>query len=117
MKYRLFPSEAEAIAAEAKASDNVRRLARIVAPKRVADDGALLGINAATWQVEPLAGKTQRWAIPSQVATGWVIPVPSEDEIAPVPLSVFLLGVGGEEIDLIAPPLPSPDPTLQELAR
>ncbi len=104
MKYRLFPTESEAIAAEARASDNVRRFARMVAPERVAEDGALLGVNAATWRVEPLAGRTERWAVPSQVTSGWVMPLPLEEEIAPVPLSVFLMGVGGEEIDLPPPP-------------
>lgn len=103
--FLLFPSEAEAVTAEARATNNVREAVRVVAPHRIADDGSILGVDAASWQVQPAAQRTERWAIPSEAeGGGWVMPLPLPEQIAPVPLEVFLVGVGGQEIDI--PPQP-----------
>lgn len=62
MKYRVFNTEAEAIAAEAQIS---------------ADMGySKPGVNAATHEVVPDA-LTVRWAVPQQITDGrWVFPSP-----------------------------------------
>lgn len=109
MPWLLFSTEAEAAEAEAKASDNVRRFVRIVAPERIAEDGSILGIDAASWQPQPAAARTERWAIPEHAATGWAMPMPTPEQIAPVPLGVFLMGVGGEEVESL-PQLEGPTP-------
>lgn len=101
--FLLFPSQAEAIAAEARASDNVRRAIASIAPQRLAPDGTIYGINASTWAIEPAAQRTERWAVPAEAAGGWVMPVPDPAEIAPIPVSVFLAGVGGQEIETLPP--------------
>lgn len=99
MSYLLFATEAEAIAAEARACDNVRRAIAVIAPERLAPDGSIYGINAKTWAIEPAAQRTERWAIPEEVQSGWVMKIPEEQEISPIPLTVFLSGVGGMEIE------------------
>ena len=106
-RFLLFATEAEAIAAEARATDNVRRAIASIAPERLAPDGSIYGINAATWAIEPAAQRTERWAIPAAAAGGWVMPLPGPGEIAPIPVTVFLAGVGGQEVEI---PLPEPAP-------
>jgi len=108
MSWLLFQTEAEATEAEAKASENVRRFVRVVAPERIAEDGSIIGIDAANWQPQPAAARTERWAVPEPVATGWVMPLPEPEHIAPIPLSVFLLGLGGEQVDSIPPQAEEP---------
>ena len=63
MPYRVFNTEAEAIAAEAQVA---------------ADIGCIkVGVNAKTGQPAPEAQATERWAIPQQIADGrWVFPSP-----------------------------------------
>lgn len=106
-RFLLFFTEAEAIAAEARASDNVRRVIAAIAPERLAPGGSIYGISAATWAIEPAAQRTERWAIPAEAAGGWVMPLPAPEQIAPVPLGAFLAGVGGQEIDM-GPQEPAP---------
>lgn len=66
MKYRVFNTEAEAIAAEAAIS-KAMGLARV-------------GVNAKTGLPAPEAQATERWAIPQQITDGrWVFPS-SDDE-------------------------------------
>ena len=61
MKYRVFATETEAIAAEAQVA---------------ADIGCIkVGVNAKTGLPAPEAQATERWAIPQQIADGrWVFP-------------------------------------------
>jgi len=99
MAWLFFETEEAAAAAEAKATANVRRYVRSVAPERLADDGSIIGVDAATWQPQPTAARTQRWALPDQVESGWLLPVPTPEHIAPVPVSVFMMGVGGVEVE------------------
>lgn len=108
MSYLLFASRSEAIAAEARACDNVRRAIAVIAPERLAPDGSIYGISAATWAIQPTAQRTERWAIPEEAAGGWVMRVPDGPEIAPIPLAVFLAGVGGQEVDTLPT---EPDPS------
>ena len=63
MKYRVFDTEAEAIAAEAQVA---------------ADIGCIkVGVNAKTGLPAPEAQVTERWAIPQQITDGrWVFPSP-----------------------------------------
>jgi hypothetical protein len=63
MKYHVFNTEQEAIAAEAQIA---------------ADIGcSIIGTNAKTGLPEPDKQQTTRWAIPHQIADGrWVFPSP-----------------------------------------
>ena len=65
MKYRIFTTEAEAIAAEAQVA---------------ADIGCIkVGTNAKTGQPAPDAQVTERWATPQQIVDGrWVFPSPDD---------------------------------------
>ena len=61
--YLYFASEAEALTAEAA-----------IAAEIGCD---IVGVNAATGQLDPAAQKTVRWAIPMQAESGqWAIPAP-----------------------------------------
>lgn len=65
--YLYFATEAEALAAEAA-----------IAAEIGCD---IVGVNAATGQLDPAAQKTVRWAIPMQAESGqWVIPAPPKKE-------------------------------------
>jgi hypothetical protein len=71
MKYLVFDTEAEALAAEAQIS------ARMGYSKP--------GVNAATGEVRPDV-VTVRWAIPQQIADGrWVFPSPDDEGVEPSP--------------------------------
>ena len=61
MKYRIFTTEAEAVAAEAQVA---------------LDIGCIkIGVNAKTGLPAPDAQATERWAIPQQITDGrWVFP-------------------------------------------
>ena len=65
MKYRVFDTEAEAIAAEAQVAAAIGCIK--------------VGINAKTGLPAPEAQATTRWAIPQQIADGrWVFPSPDD---------------------------------------
>ena len=68
MKYRIFDTEQEAIAAEAQVA---------------AEIGCVkVGVNAKTGLPAPDAQVTERWAIPQQIADGrWVFPSPDEEGV------------------------------------
>lgn len=67
MKYLVFQTEAESIAAEAAIS--------------VSMGYAKPGINAATGEIVPNV-LTVRWAIPQQILDGrWVIPSPDDEGV------------------------------------
>lgn len=69
MKYRVFNTEAEAIAAEAAIS--------------AAMGYSKPGVNAATGEVQPDV-LTVRWAIPQQIMDGrWVFPSPDDVGVEP----------------------------------
>ena len=65
MKYRVFSTEAEAIAAEAQVA---------------AEIGCIkIGVNAQTGLPAPDAQATERWALVQQITDGrWVFPSPDE---------------------------------------
>jgi hypothetical protein len=61
MKYRIFDTEQEAIAAEAQVAAAIGCIK--------------VGVNAKTGQPEPDKQATERWAIPQQIQDGrWVFP-------------------------------------------
>ena len=65
MKYRVFNTEAEAIAAEAAISEAI--------------GCTKVGVNARTGQPEPTKQTTERWAVPQQILDGrWVFASPDE---------------------------------------
>lgn len=68
MKYRVFNTEAEAIAAEAQVA---------------AEIGCIkVGVNAKTGLPAPDAQVTERWAIPQQIQDGrWVFPSPDDEGV------------------------------------
>lgn len=68
MKYRIFNTEAEAVAAEAQVA------AAIGCVK--------VGVNAKTGLPAPEAQATERWAVPQQIADGrWVFPSPDDNGV------------------------------------
>jgi len=68
MKYRVFQTEAEAIAAEA-AICKAMGLAKV-------------GVNAKTGQPAPEAQATERWAVVQQIQDGrWVFVSPDDDGV------------------------------------
>ena len=68
MKYRVFDTEAEAIAAEAE-------IAQAIGCIKV-------GVNAKTGQLAPDKQTTERWAIPQQIADGrWIFASPDEEGV------------------------------------
>lgn len=95
MAYIIFPTEPEAIAAEAQVMANVRAFVQQHAPERLSPDGGLIGVNAATGQLDPSAQQVERWALPQHYKEGWAFPVPLEFEIAPMPVEAFMADVGG----------------------
>ena len=72
MKYRIFDTEAEAIAAEAQVA---------------ADIGCVkVGVNAKTGLPAPEAQATERWAILQQIVDGrWVFPSPDDTGVEAEP--------------------------------
>ena len=65
MKYRIFTTEAEAIAAEAQVAAAIGCIK--------------VGTNAKTGLPAPEAQATERWAIPQQITDGrWVFPSPDD---------------------------------------
>jgi hypothetical protein len=69
MMYRIFDTEAEAVAAEAAVSESM--------------GFATPGISAATGEVVPDV-LTVRWAVPQQIADGrWVFPSPDDTGVEP----------------------------------
>lgn len=65
MKYRIFETEAEALAAEGIVAKEI--------------GCAKVGVNAKTGLPAPEAQLTERWAIPQQIADGrWVFPSPDD---------------------------------------
>jgi hypothetical protein len=68
MKYRVFNTEAEALAAEAEVAQAMG-LAKV-------------GVNAKTGQPEPDKQVTERWAIPQQIQDGrWVFASPDDEGV------------------------------------
>ena len=68
MKYRVFNTEAEAIAAETQVAQAI--------------GCAKVGINAKTGQPAPEAQVTERWAIPQQITDGrWVFVSPDDEGV------------------------------------
>lgn len=68
MKYRVFDTEAEALAAEAQVAQAIGCIK--------------VGVNAKTGQLEPTKQTTERWAIPQQIEDGrWVFPSPDDEGI------------------------------------
>jgi hypothetical protein len=65
MKYRVFDTEDEALAAEAQIAETIGCIK--------------VGVNAKTGQPEPDKQVTERWAIPQQISDGrWVFPSPDD---------------------------------------
>ena len=72
MKYRVFDTEAEAVAAEAQ-------IAQAIGCSKV-------GTNAKTGLPAPEAQATERWAIPQQITDGrWVFPSPDDTGVEAEP--------------------------------
>jgi hypothetical protein len=68
MKYRVFNTEAEAIAAEAVVAHDI--------------GCAKVGTNAKTGLPDPTAQVTERWAVPQQISDGrWVFASPDDEGV------------------------------------
>ena len=103
MAYVLFDTEQEAQAAEAQAVANARAFALIHAPERLSADGTLIGFNAASGNLDPDAQHVERWAVPQQYEEGWAWPIPTVEDIDPMPVESFMDGVGGVIVDDVTP--------------
>ena len=68
MKYRIFNTEAEAVASEAQVAQAIGCIK--------------VGTNAKTGQPTPDKQATERWAIPQQIQNGqWVFVSPDEEGV------------------------------------
>jgi len=68
VKYRIFDTEAEALAAEAEVAATIGCIK--------------VGVNAKTGQPEPDKQVTERWAIPQQIQDGrWVFASPDDEGV------------------------------------
>lgn len=103
MAYVLFDTEQEALIAEAQAVANAHAFALIHAPERLSADGTLIGFNAASGNLDPDAQHVERWAVPQQYVEGWAWPVPTLKDIHPMPVELFMDGVGGTEVSNVTP--------------
>ena len=103
MAWLLFPTEADAVAAELRIQSNVLAFIEQQMPERIGPDGGLIGVNAATGQPDPSAAATTAWAIPQQYQEGWALPAPEPERIAPIPAEAFLDGVGGTPAEDLTP--------------
>ena len=103
MAYVLFSAKQEAQAAEAQAVDNARAFASVHAPERLSANGTLIGFNAASGDLAPNAQHVERWAVPQQYVEGWAWPVPTGDDINPMPVELFMDGVSGLIVDDVTP--------------
>jgi hypothetical protein len=108
MAYVLFDTEQEAQIAEAQAVANARAFALIHAPERLSADGTLIGFNAASGNLDPKAQHVERWAVPQQYQEGWAWPIPTFEDIDPMPVESFMDGVSGVIVDDVTP-LPTED--------
>ena len=87
MNYYTFATEQEAIAAETGIVANIRAWVASNIPDALAENGTLRGSNAATGQWSDAT--TTQWDVPRQISDGrWVIAVPAQQRIAPIPLAV-----------------------------
>jgi hypothetical protein len=92
MTFVVFATEAEALAAERAIVANVRRLVAVVAPNRIAADGAILGVNLCTGEVS--AARTERWALPVRLADGrYAIAEPDAEFAGTLPMAEIMAGV------------------------
>lgn len=103
MAYVLFDTEQEALVAEAQAATNVRAYVSVHAPERLSADGTLIGFNAASGNLTPGAQHVKRWAVPQQYQEGWAWPMPTVEDIYPMPVELFIDGVGGTEVSNVTP--------------
>jgi len=103
MAYVLFSAKQEAQAAEAQAVDNARAFASVHAPERLSANGTLIGFNAASGDLAPNAQHVERWAVPQQYVEGWAWPVPTSEDIDPMPVESFMDGVKGVIVDDVTP--------------
>ena len=72
MKYWIYDTEADAVAAENAVSVSIGCI--------------IIGVNAATGLLAPEAQATERWAIPQQIVDGrWVFPSPDGTGVDPSP--------------------------------
>lgn len=72
MLYRVFDTEAEAVAAEAQIAYDIGCIK--------------IGTNAASGLLDPTAQMTERWAIVQQIADGrWVFVSPDDEGVEPGP--------------------------------
>lgn len=83
-RFLVFPTQAEALDAEAKISNRAREL-YVAFGYGVDEHGAVIGKNAASGELEPEAQRTQRFAVPAQRLDGaWVLPHPDSQPAADV---------------------------------
>lgn len=76
MRYLVFETEAEAWAAEGAISNRAREL-YATQGYAIDENGAVIGKNALTGELEPDAQRTVRYAIPHQRSDArWIIPHP-----------------------------------------
>lgn len=110
MAYLLFKTKQEALEAETQAITNAHAFASVHAPERLSADGTLIGFNAASGNLNPDAQHVERWAVPQQYVEGWAWPIPTFEDIDPMPVELFMDGVGGAEVSNVTP-IEEPNPS------
>jgi hypothetical protein len=103
--YLIFPSEEEALTAEATICENIRNWVSMAVPEAVTEDGAIRSRSANDGNFTDAV--TTRWAIPRETASGlWAFLAPSQESINPVPLEVAMNGISA---------IPAPEPIWPEV--
>ncbi len=97
MTFFVFASKSDAEKTEHDIVGNVRGYLAQQVPDALSSDGRLLrGRNASTGELVDVY--TERWAVPQQIADGrWVIPKPTQEKTAPIPVEVFVAGIDADE--------------------
>jgi hypothetical protein len=96
--YYLSPNEAGAAAVEAEVFSKFTDQVALTDPDAIAPDGTIMGRNAATGELEPVATRTTGYYGPPQRCVGgWFYPVP-EDPALQVEVEALTLKLHAVEL-------------------
>jgi len=101
MLYYEFQTQQEAEQADAQIIANVALWVSENLPERYDPNGPrLLGQRASNGEIVTDSGGTTRWAIPQETLGGtWVIPVPEQSDVFPMPIELVLVNITAPTIE------------------
>jgi hypothetical protein len=104
MSYYIFNTEQEALDAENLICSNIRNYVITLSPDLVTLNGEIRSRSAKTRELTDAV--TSRWAVPRITNDGkWAFPVPTQQEIYPVPLDNVLIDITAiQEPEPVWPP-------------